>query len=121
MNDLITFRSLAVLLIPALFGTACALYKPGLGTAPLVTTCNIPGDQSGTVSGHWTTTPIPVAFHTGDFTPAEVGSMSAAVTSWNTFFTASKNVTVLEDGTAGGGGARSSTAADTAPAGTLCS
>jgi len=59
----------------------------------VISTCNVPSDQSGTISGHWLTTPIPLAFHEGDFNSSEINAIVAAVNTWNTFFQDSKQKT----------------------------
>jgi hypothetical protein len=77
---------------------SCALYSPGSNGLPVVKTCAIPADQSATVSGHWTAKPVPIAFHQGDFTAAEMLAMTNAADSWNTFYTASEGYTVFDYG-----------------------
>jgi len=59
----------------------------------IVTTCSIPADQSGTISGHWLVTPVPIAVHENDFSSSETDAILAAVTTWNTFFQSSKQKT----------------------------
>ena len=98
--------------------SSCALY-PSSSSAPIVTTaCLIPSDQSGTISGRWLKTPIPIAFHQGDFSSAEMTAMTQAADTWNQFYTASKSVITLDYG-GSATNPRTSTVAD--PSGsTLC-
>lgn len=76
---------------------SCALYAPS-NTKTYSKTCAIPPEQSGTISGKWPAAPIPLAFHTGDFTEAELASMTGAVDNWNTFFTKSKGFNIINYG-----------------------
>lgn len=94
---------------------SCALY-PSSNSSAVIATCNIPSDQSGTISGHWPVTPIPIAFHQGDFDASEMADMSAAAETWNTFFTASQKLTVIDTG----GGNRQSSSNNPSAAGSLC-
>lgn len=87
---------LSLLLIPFL---SCSLSGPSTTTAPISTTCVIPADQTGTITGHWTTLPIPIALHQGDFDPtAEAPKISAAADTWNNFLTASKKLQLYDYG-----------------------
>lgn len=79
----------------ALIATGCAADNSAQG---VVTTCALPSDQPGTLTGRWATNPIPVALHEGDFNPDEVAAISAAVSTWNTFFGQSANLTILNAG-----------------------
>jgi hypothetical protein len=85
------------LLAGAFFLTSCALYAPGT-TKAVSKVCLIPSDQSGTISGKWPATPVPIAFHNGDFSSAELLSMTGAVDNWNTFFATSKGFNTLTYG-----------------------
>src|SRR3989338_2723830 len=78
--------TLGLLWIGQIFGPACALYNASQDSKTIVTTCNIPNDQSGTITGHWLVTPIPIAFHQNDFGSNEIPAMTAAADSWNQFF-----------------------------------
>ncbi len=77
---------------------SCALYSPGSGGLPVVKTCGVPNDQSSTLSGHWKATPIPIAFHDGDFTAAELLLMTNAADIWNKFYNASEGYSVFDYG-----------------------
>ena len=45
------------------------------GVLPVVKQCILPQDQTGTMSGKWRLTPIPVAFHQGsNFSDQEIGT-----------------------------------------------
>ncbi len=97
----------------ALLFTSAHLTGCAFGTTPkaksLVTTCVLPTEQAGTLAGHWRTTPVPLAFHQGDFSAEELNAITAAADAWNAFFTASQGITVLDYGAAGN--ARTSSAA----------
>jgi hypothetical protein len=83
----------------ALAVTSCSLNPSGI-QQPIDTACNVPADQfgvdtggfvAGTIKGAWTVTPIPLALAAGQFNSDEMAAVSAAVDSWNQFFSASKN------------------------------
>lgn len=91
-------RSLGSLLVLYLL-SGCTLYSGNTTAAQSFTnTCSISSDQSGTVSGHWRIDPIPIAFHSGDFSATETAAIVAAATSWNNFFTASKGGKIFDFG-----------------------
>ena len=92
------FARLLASLVFTAFATACALGTDS-GGPPLVTTCTVPTDQSGTISGHWNVTPIPIALHQGDFQASEVSAITGAADTWNTFYTATQNLKTLDYGT----------------------
>lgn len=98
--------------------SSCALYSPSSSTPTLVKTCNVPTDQSGTVSGHWQVLPVPVSFHQGDFQQTEMSAITAAADSWNQFYTASKNFNTITYGTASS--PTTSSATDPTLGGNLC-
>lgn len=106
---------------PALlvFLNGCALYNPSSSTVNIVKTCNVPSDQSGTINGHWPITPIPIAFHQGDFDAStEQTPITKAADTWNQFYTASMNITTIDYG---GSVASAKTTTTSDPAGaTLC-
>lgn len=94
------------------------MYNPSATSTPLVTTCTIPADQTGTIEGQWPVNPIVMGFHQGDFDPnTEIPALVAGTTTWNTFFTASKKITLFNAGAASA--PTVSPAAD--PVNTLCS
>lgn len=74
--------------------TNCAknFSSPGSG---IVTECVLPEDQSGSLNGRWSNTPIPVAMHTGDFNSSERDAMQAAILAWNDFFQQSKGFPIF--------------------------
>lgn len=84
----------------------------------LIKTCNVPSDQSGTISGHWPKTPIPIAFHQGDFNPTETGQITAAIDTWNYFYSASIGIPTISYGSAGS--PTLSTSQNPAQLGALC-
>lgn len=79
----------------------CAL-NFGDSTASVVKACVLPADQKGTLAGKWKVTPVPVAFHQGDFSDEEITSMTAAADTWNTFFAASQGLSKVIDYGEGG-------------------
>ncbi len=87
-----------MILLLCLLITGCSVFTND--TPTVTTTCSIPSDQSGTVSGRWPTNPVPIAFHTGDFGSAEIGAMIAAIDTWNTFFQAVAKISPLSYGNA---------------------
>jgi hypothetical protein len=68
--------------------------------APVVTSCQLPSDQSGTLQAYWTLKPVPIAFHAGDFSSAEMTAMVAAANTWNQFYSASQKFQIIDYGTA---------------------
>jgi hypothetical protein len=89
------------ILLSAVLATSCALRgATSTAEALLVKGCLLPKDQSSTLSGKWTTTPVPLAFHQGDFSADEMAQIAAAVSTWNTFFSGSLGLTPLDIGNA---------------------
>lgn len=90
---------IGTLIYPFLGGTGCNSSSGSLsGSGATVTTCNIPSDQQGTISGAWPVTPIPMAVQQGNFSSSDLSAVVGAVNTWNTFFTASKQISVLSTG-----------------------
>ena len=52
--------------------------------------CKVGNDQKGTMSGHWTVKPVPLAVIVNDFNSVELSQIRGAIGTWNSFFTASK-------------------------------
>src|SRR5438874_4254283 len=75
----------------------------------LLKACVLPGDQAGTLSGHWRATPVPIAFHEGDFTAAEINQMTSAAETWNHFYGQSLNIGAIDYHDGSGAIARSTT------------
>lgn len=67
-------------------------------TNSVVTTCDVPSDQSMTISGKWAVTPVPIAFHSGDWAPGEMSAITAAADTWNQFYEASENFQLIDYG-----------------------
>src|SRR5689334_6557826 len=109
----IRFALLGILILQLV--TACSLGNSTGGTFTNV--CNVPQDQNGTISGHWSTSPIPIALHQNDFNNNEISAITAAADSWNAFFMASKNITALTYSS--GGTTNVSTVADPSNGNTL--
>jgi hypothetical protein len=101
-----------------MIGFACALYDPTQGVNAVIKTCHIPNDQSGTITGHWLVTPIPIALHQNDFAANEAEAITASADSWNHFFTASKSLNTLDYGS---GSARTAQSTNPASSGNICS
>ena len=80
------FRQAVSWLSVAMLLTACAQGNPD---RKVVKDCVVPQDQTGTISGHWAVTPVPVALHAGEFTNDEVAAVAKAMDSWNNFYSAS--------------------------------
>jgi hypothetical protein len=81
--------------------SSCAL---GLGDADaeVIKACVLPTDQKATLAGKWKITPVPIAFHQGDFSSEEIGEMTAAADTWNAFFAASQGLEKVIDYGSGG-------------------
>lgn len=99
---------------------SCAIYDPTSSTENHTKECSVPTDQSGTISGHWPASPIPVAFQQGAFQDAEITEITTAADSWNSFFKFSKTTAILNT-TSGDSLALSSATNPTTSAGGLCS
>ncbi|MEK7692213.1 MAG: matrixin family metalloprotease [Bdellovibrionota bacterium] len=65
-----------------------------------VKTCQLPSDQTGTLSGRWKAAPIPVALKSGDFSAEETAEMVAAADTWNSFYLSTQGFALLDYGTA---------------------
>jgi hypothetical protein len=68
--------------------------------APVVTTCQLPSDQSGTLSGYWNLKPVPIAFHAGDWSASDMSAMTTAADTWNRFYGTSQKFAIIDYGTA---------------------
>jgi hypothetical protein len=79
--------------------TGCALGGSDSSAKQLVKECVLPGDQAGTIAGHWRVTPIPISFHQGDWAPDEINEIVAGADTWNTFYSATQGIKVLDYGT----------------------
>lgn len=65
-----------------------------------LSTCSLSDDQVNTIMGKWPQTPVPIAFHTGDFSAAEENAIMAAADVWNAFYQASgRGNAVIDYGT----------------------
>jgi hypothetical protein len=65
--------------------------------------CLIPSDQTATITGRWTARPVPVAVITNDFSSTELSAISAAISTWNAFFKASKGFSLYLTSTVAAG------------------
>jgi hypothetical protein len=77
--------------------SSCAM-GAGDGGSGYLTGCEIGSDQADTLEGKWTLLPVPIAFHNGDFTSAEMSAMVNAADTWNSFFAASMNSSYIDYG-----------------------
>ncbi len=60
--------------------------------------CVLAEDQSGTLSGRWPITPVPVALFTGAFSGSDEAAFSAAAAKWNSFYSSSKGFQLINQG-----------------------
>lgn len=60
--------------------------------------CILADDQLGTLSGKWRSTPIPLAFHQGDFNSTEIAIMIQAINTWNDFYSQSLGLLAIDYG-----------------------
>src|SRR5579883_2602770 len=67
----------------------------GSAATAAVTQCILPAYQINSLQGHWSSLPIKVSLHAGDFNATEIQAIQAAATTWNTFFGTSKGAQVL--------------------------
>jgi hypothetical protein len=90
-------------------GCAKATSVPLNTSSSIQTKCSLPSDQSGTLSGRWPLTPIPIAMTCTDsfgvcgsnsFTDAESAAVLNAANTWNSFYTQSKGFSLLNYGSA---------------------
>jgi hypothetical protein len=72
----------------AVMGYACTI-GGSVPTQPLIKTCELPTDQTGTLAGMWKTQPVPVAFQAGVWQDDEKAAITAGADTWNTFYNAS--------------------------------
>src|SRR4051812_18778712 len=81
--------------------SSCALRR-GVGTeqALIVKGCQLPKDQTDSFLGKWTDTPIPLAFHQGEFSNDEMGAVASAIATWNSFFSGSVGYRTFDIGNA---------------------
>lgn len=84
------------------FGTGCA--KAPKSDGEFTTKCQIPEDQSGTMTGAWPLTPVPVGFKqlnsSGNFSGSEMTQIVQAASTWNAFYARSKGFPLLNIGSA---------------------
>ncbi|MGK5083397.1 matrixin family metalloprotease [Bdellovibrionota bacterium FG-1] len=90
-------------LLAGVIGHGCALGTDNSTPTPqLVKACIVPSDQAATIAGHWRISPIPIAFHQNDWQPDEIAEIVKAADIWNTFYSATQGVKVLDYGTDAG-------------------
>jgi len=106
------FRGLKSPSISTLFSTtlsALAAYAALVGCAPkldedtveTVYQCELPVEQSKTLSGRWPKLIIPVSFKQGDFSSGELAKMIDALDAWNTHFQKTQSLMVFDYGSRG--------------------
>ncbi len=86
----------AVLVLCLAIGQLSGCARKGAG---LVSTCTLPDDQVGTLSGRWKAPPVPIAFHTGDFTAEEMSEIIQAASTWNSFYAQTLGLSPIDFGT----------------------
>lgn len=75
----------------------------GAGGA-IVTACVLSDGQTNTLLGRWSSTPIKVSIHGGgEFNASDIAAVQAAGATWNSFFSASKGLSVFDMGPGGSG------------------
>jgi hypothetical protein len=62
--------------------------------------CVLPEDQSKTLAAQWKIAPVPLAFKSGQFSPAEMAEIVAAAAVWNSFFEAVRGYKIFDYGDA---------------------
>jgi hypothetical protein len=95
MNWSRLLSTLAALALPLGALSACAPKGP---EDSVVKECVLPADQTDTLAGKWTAVPVPISFHGGDFSAAEIGQMVAAADTWNSFYATSLNLSTIDYG-----------------------
>ncbi|MCM2323419.1 MAG: matrixin family metalloprotease [Oligoflexia bacterium] len=81
-----------LLLVGAFAGCA-----PQATQRSVVMSCELPSDQLGTLLAKWRATPVPLAFHQGDFSAAEMTEIMAAADTWNEFYGLSLAIPTILD------------------------
>ncbi|HAR42386.1 MAG TPA: hypothetical protein DCS07_07100 [Bdellovibrionales bacterium] len=84
-----------LLLLAAGLTPACSLDK---GSKKVIKECVLPADQTGTLSGHWRTTAIPIALQAGAFSAQEIGIITSAADTWNSFYSESLGMAAIDYG-----------------------
>lgn len=79
--------------------SAVALNCAPRKTTDFVMGCVLPADQTGTLSGKWKIPPVPIAFHEGDFSAAEINVMVEAASTWNEFYSSTLSLATIDYGT----------------------
>ncbi len=77
---------------------ACASQKKN---QTLVRECVLPDDQSATLSGRWSTVPVPIAVKAATFEGEELGALTRAADTWNAFSGGSLGFQILNYGEGG--------------------
>jgi hypothetical protein len=67
-------------------------------TSAVVTGCDLPEDQSSTISGRWRVVPVPIAVRAEDFEADEIQALKEAADVWNNFYGRSLSLSVLNYG-----------------------
>lgn len=66
--------------------------------AKLVRDCVLPDDQKNTLSGRWTSLPVPIAVKANNFNDEEMSKLSVAAETWNRFTKSSLGIESLNHG-----------------------
>lgn len=67
-------------------------------TVETVYQCELPQDQSKTLSGRWPKLVIPISFKQGDFSGSEISAMIDALETWNGHFRRTQSILVFDYG-----------------------
>jgi len=61
--------------------------------------CSIPTDQSKTLTGRWSSNPIYISFHEGDFNTYEMNLIMDGADAWNQFYGTTSGFQIIDYGT----------------------
>lgn len=85
-------------LVLVLGSVSCAVVDEEKQASEVQRNCSVPADQAGTLAGHWTKVPVPIALHTNDFSGQETQAIVAAATSWDNFYNSSRGFQIIDHG-----------------------
>lgn len=88
------FRQIATITFLFCAASSCAQKRE----SSIIKDCVLPDDQAGTLTAKWRVTPIPIAFHEGDFSDAEIAEITKAADTWNEFYSASLGLAPIDYG-----------------------
>lgn len=70
--------------------------KKSTTSGAVATGCVLPRDQSGTLTGQWSSRPIPIALEQTNWSPAEISAIVAAAEAWNGHFVTVTHSTLID-------------------------